>query len=361
MPPSFRRMGRFSAVLIVVGAILFGGWYAMRLSRPRGEGLRVSGNIEATEVNISFKIPGRVEQRRVDEGEPVRRGMIVAQLDTADLCAEVALRKAELEAASAALDELLAGSRPDEILAAKAVMEKAQATLAELKAGSRPQEIEAAKAEFTAAEVDRDRMKTELDRAADLQKRAAIAVEQYDQRFAAWRVAAQRSVAAAKRYDLVKEGPRREEIDQAQAALAQAQAQFRLVHDGPRREVKDQARARVEQAKASLQAAEIKLGYAAVTSPLDGVVLSKNAEPGEYVAPGTPIVTVADIENVWLRAYVDERDVGTDRVRLNDEAEVTTDAYPGKIYKGRVSFISSQEEFTPKIVQTNSSTASRST
>ena len=82
-------------------------------------------------------------------------------------------------------------------------------------------------------------------------------------------------------------------------------------------------------------------------------MLSKNIEPGEYVAPGTPVVTVADIENIWLRAYVDERDLGKRNVALGTQAEITTDAYPGKVYKGRVSFISSEQEFTPKTVQTN--------
>ena len=135
--------------------------------------------------------------------------------------------------------------------------------------------------------------------------------------------------------------------------MEQAQAQYRLVKEGPRKEDIDQGRAKVEQAKAALQSAETKLGYATVTSPLTGVVLSKNTEPGEYVAAGTPIVTVADIENVWLRAYVDERDLGKRNIVLGTEAEITTDAYPGKVYKGRVSFISSEQEFTPKSVQTN--------
>ena len=123
-------------------------------------------------------------------------------------------------------------------------------------------------------------------------------------------MANERYLQAMKRYDLVKEGPRQEEILQAKAAMEQAQAQYRLVKEGPRKEDIDQARAKVEQAKAALQAAETKLGYATVTLPLTGVVLSKNIEPGEYVAAGTPVVTVADIENLWLRAYVDERDLG---------------------------------------------------
>ena len=285
----------------------------------------------------------------------MHEGKPVAQLETADLQADLALRRAELHAAEAALAELLAGSRPDEIAAAEATMHKAEANYAELKAGSRPQEIAAAEAEFHAAEVDRDHLKRDLDRYEHLHQAdsGTISAEQLDRARAAYRMANERYLQAMKRYELVKEGPREEDIDQAKAAMEQAQAQYRLVKEGPRKEVIDQARAKVEQAKAALQAAETKLGYATVTSPLTGVVLSKNIEPGEYVAAGTPVVTVADIENVWLRAYVDERDLGKRNIALGSEAEITTDAYPGKVYKGRVSFISSEQEFTPKSVQTN--------
>ena len=119
---------------------------------------------------------------------------------------------------------------------------------------------------------------------------------------------------------------------------------------GPRKEDIDQAAARVRQAEAALKLAQTQLSYATVYAPLTGVVLSKNIEPGEYVAPGTPVVTVGDMVNVWLRGYIEERDLG--RVKYGQRAWITTDTYPGKKYEGRVSFISSEAEFTPKNVQT---------
>jgi HlyD family secretion protein len=119
---------------------------------------------------------------------------------------------------------------------------------------------------------------------------------------------------------------------------------------GPRQEDIDQGRARVAQAQAALQLVKTQLSYATVVSPLTGVVLSKNIEPGEYVAPGTAVVTVGDLVNVWLRAYIEETDLG--RVKVGQRASVTTDTYPGKRYEGRVSFIASEAEFTPKNVQT---------
>ncbi|MEI8373710.1 MAG: efflux RND transporter periplasmic adaptor subunit [Planctomycetota bacterium] len=344
----------FSGVAAIV-AIGVGSWYALHLAGRGDDSLHVSGNIEAIEVAISFKIPGRVDKRHVDEGELVYAGKPVAQLETADLQADLALHHGELQAAEAALAELVAGSRPDEIAASLAAMQKAQANYAALKTGSRSQEIAASEAEFRAAEADREHLKGDLDRAEKLQRTSpgAITPEQFDLAYAAYRMANSRYLQAMKRYEMVKEGPRQEDVQQGKAAMEQAQAQYRLIKDGPRKEVIHQALAKVQQAKAAVQAAETRLGYATVNSPLTGVVLSKNIEPGEYVAPGTPVVTVADIENVWLRAYIDERDLGKRNIALGTEAEITTDAYPGKVYQGRVSFISSEQEFTPKAVQTN--------
>ena len=149
---------------------------------------------------------------------------------------------------------------------------------------------------------------------------------------------------------LVKEGSRKGQIEQARAALAQAKAQYELVKAGPRKEDISQGRARLEQARATLMAAETQLSYATIYAPLTGVVLSKNIESGEYVAPGTAVVTVGDLVNVWLRAYIAESDLGV--VKVGQRAWVTTDTYPGRKYEGRVSFISSEAEFTPKNVQT---------
>ena len=149
---------------------------------------------------------------------------------------------------------------------------------------------------------------------------------------------------------LTQEGYRKEQIEQARFALAQAKAQYDLVKAGPRKEDIQQGRTRLEQARAALCAAEVQLSYAIVYSPLSGVVLSKNIEPGEYVAPGTAVVTIGDMVNVWLRGYVEEPDWG--RVKVGQRAWITTDTWPDKRYEGRVSFVAQEAEFTPKNVQT---------
>ncbi|TAM36089.1 efflux RND transporter periplasmic adaptor subunit [bacterium] len=112
----------------------------------------------------------------------------------------------------------------------------------------------------------------------------------------------------------------------------------------------DAGKAKVEQLKASLALAETRLGFAELASPLDGFILVKSSLSGEVVKSGTPVFTAVDLHNIWVTAYIDERDLG--RVKLNQAADVVTDTFPGKKYKGWVSFISSQAEFTPKFIQT---------
>ncbi|MCE5267069.1 MAG: efflux RND transporter periplasmic adaptor subunit [Planctomycetaceae bacterium] len=342
---------RVLAILIVLVAS-GGGYWALRQHRNvAADGrLRVSGNIEATEAQVAFKIAGRVEERLVDEGVVVERGQVIARLDTGDLQANVAMRKAEVGTARAALAELEAGSRVEEIAAAQAAWEKAAHGLADLEAGSRPQEIAAAEAGVAAAAADVKRQEADLRRFTTLFQRRTISAEEYDAARDACDVAREKYKQAVEQLKLVKEGPRKEQIEQARSALAQAKAQYDLVKAGPRTEDIQQAKARLQQAEASLRLSETQLSYATVYAPLTGVVLSKNIEPGEYVAPGTPVITVGDIVHIWLRAYIDEADKGL--VKYGQTAWVTTDTDPGKKYQGRVSFIADEAEFTPKNVQT---------
>jgi HlyD family secretion protein len=344
------KIGLLIALLVMATAAGLGYRYAARLAAHNGARIRVSGNIEVTDVAVAFRIPGRVEKRPIDEGELAQKGQLVAQLDTSDLQQEVAVRLAGLKAAEAAWAELKAGSRPEEIAAAKAAFEKAAAALADMEAGSRDEEIKAAEARVTKATAEKIRTEDQLRRYTQLFERRVLAPEDYESAQAAYRSAAAALQEATQQLNLARKPYRQEQLDQARAAKAQAQAQYDLVKAGPRQEEKDQARARVEEAQAALQRAKTQLGYATLVSPLSGVVLSKNVEPGEYVVPGTPVVTVGDLGSVWLRAYIDETDLG--RVKMGQPVRVTTDTYPDKQYRGRVSFIASEAEFTPKNVQT---------
>jgi HlyD family secretion protein len=200
----------------------------------------------------------------------------------------------------------------------------------------------------TKAEVDRWR--AEDARLRRLYQEKVVSTREFEAVSATYQTAYEKMQEAEEHLKLVVEGPRKEQIEQARAALSQAKARLDLVRKGPRQETIDRARAELQQAKESLALAETRLNYTTVVSPLTGIVLSENIEPGEYVSPGTPIVTVGDLLNVWVRAYINETDLG--RVKVGQKVRVTADSYPGKIYNGHVAFIASEAEFTPKNVQT---------
>jgi len=335
-------------VVVVAGLLLY--QYSRRNSRNDSHVIRVSGNIEVIDVELSFRIAGWVKERPIDEGQMMKPGQLAARLDSTELEEQVAMSEAELDSSRAALAELRAGSRPEEIAQAQAGVQRFKAALDELVAGSRPQEIAAAEAAVQAAGAEADRLKTDFDRIRKLRERNAATEQEYTTSKALHDGAAAKLREAQEQLKLVKEGPRVEKIEQARASLKEATERLTLVRKGPRQETIDQARAQVERMKQSLALAKTRLEYATLVSPISGVVLSKNIEPGEFVSPGTPIVTVGDLENVWVRAYISETDQGL--VKLGQKVRVTTDSYPLKVHWGVVSFIASEAEFTPKNVQT---------
>ena len=335
--------------VVLIGAGLLGRHLVIRL-RAGVEGIRVSGNIEVTDAEIGFKIAGLMRERLVSEGEPVTRGQVIARLESGDLERQLQLNQAEVRAAGAVLAELLAGPRPEEVAAAEATVQAVQARVDELVAGARPDEVRAAEAAEAGAAAGARLTELGLERVRQLLATQTVPPQEFDRAKAdAERAAAQLAQARAQ-LALVREGPRQEAITLVKAQLAEARQRCELVRKGVRSETIDQAKARVEQARAAAGLAEIRLGYATVFAPMDGLVLSDHVEPGEYVAPGTPVVTLGELAQVWLRAYVNETDLG--RVRVGQKVRVSTDTYPGTVYDGALSFLSSEAEFTPRNVQT---------
>jgi HlyD family secretion protein len=291
-----KSAARFAAVVLVITLATLPA--ACSRNGVRTGDVVLSGNIEVTDAQLGFKTPGRVAERLLSEGQRVSAGQLVARLDDAEQKEELALRRAELAAAEAAL--------------------------AELEAGSRPQEIASAEAALHSAEAESERVRLDFVRQQGLRGKDVISDRDFETAQAQLKVAEAHVAEAAERLKLVKEGPRVETIRQA--------------------------RARVEQARAAVALAGTHLDNTKLVSPLTGVVLSHNIEPGEYVSPGTPVVTVADTAHPWVRAYVNQTDLG--RVRLGQKVSVRTDTFPEKTYEGTIGFIASEAEFTPKTVQT---------
>lgn len=329
--------------------------------RDEGTGVRVSGNIELTEVDIAFKIPGRLVERAVGEGDPVQKGMVVARLDKEQLLAQ----RDRARAALASSESMLAQQRTSiayqgetlegQIQQRQAELRAAQAKLDELLAGSRSQEKQQAQAAVDRAQSEYDRAANDWKRAQALFAKEDISAADNDQYRNRYESADAQLKSAKEQLALVMEGPRKETISQARAMVGQGQAALRLA-EAQRLELKRRREELVTREtdiagrKADLQIIETQLNDTEAISPISGVTLVKSAEPGEILAAGTTVVKVGDIEHPWLRAYISERDLG--RVKLSDKANITTDSFPGKVYPGRVSFISAEAEFTPKQIQT---------
>ncbi len=294
-------MKRRIPVLILLAAVIAAGVYFYpRLAKKSGaeNQITLSGNIEAHESLLSFKVQGRIVDLPVEEGQSVEPSALLARLDDADYRQKVLIDEATVHVRESNLALSLAGTREQEVKASQQTMLDAEADLQEKKL-----DYDRAQRLFSKDEVsaqDRDLADTFLKRAQ-----------------AAFR-------AAEQRYNEAVEGSRKEDIAIARANLREANANRGL--------------------------SRVNLDYTILRSPAAGVITVRQAELGEVVVPGTPVVTLADLDHIWLRAYVAETDLG--RIRWGQEATVTTDTYPGKQYRGRISFISSSAEFTPKSVQT---------
>jgi len=286
-------------VLLVVAAgaalYFFPEWFQRA---PAESEMKLSGNIEAHESLVSFKVTGRIVELPVEEGQALKAGQLIARLDNDDYRQQVAMDEAALHVRTRQLDLALAGSRQ--------------------------QEIDAAKHSVDDARADLKQKEQDFERYDALYKRDEIPAQTRDQ--------AQTNVTRAK------------------ATLARLEQIYNELVEGTRQEEIAVDRANVSQASQNLGMSRIKLSYTTLTAPFDGVILVRQAELGEVTQLGTPVVTLADLDHIWVRVYVPETDLG--RVHWGQDVTVRTDTFPGKNYHGKVSFISSEAEFTPKSVQT---------
>jgi HlyD family secretion protein len=287
-------------LILLCAAIAAGVYYYPRFAKkpePANQ-LTLSGNIEAHESLVGFKVEGRIVELPVEEGQQIEQDALLARLEDADLKQKVRIDEDTVRVRESNLALTLAGTRQQELKATQQSMIDAQADLDE-------------------KQLDNDRMQKLFAKdevSAQDRDLAATALKRADATFK----------AAQQRYNEALEGSRKEDIAIAQANL--------------------------NEAGASLGLSRVNLTYSVLRAPSTGVITVRQAELGEVVAPGTPVVTIADLDHIWLRAYIAETDLS--RIHWGQDAVITADTYPGKQYHGRISFIASDAEFTPKSVQT---------
>jgi HlyD family secretion protein len=290
--------------IVAVAALAAGALWLVRSGRlGAGAGraartLTLYGNVDIRQVELGFRVPGRLRSMLREEGQEVKAGELLAELDPVSARQELEAREAELALQEATLERTVAGSRPAEVARGKAAVEEA-----------------------TAAAKD---ARLELERSRQLLSTGATTRAGHD-----------RAVAASL---------------QAEARLASATESYRLLVQGSRKEDIDAARAAVRLAGARVASARTTLDDTRLLAPSDGVVISRVREPGAIVSPNDVVYVVSLTRSVWVRAYVSEPQLGL--LRPGQEVAVLADSAPSRRVKGHVGFISPTAEFTPKSVET---------
>jgi multidrug resistance efflux pump len=341
-------------ILTIVGVLAVGG-LALGCWGRFGTGpetLRLPGVVENQQVRLSSKVGGRVARVAVAEGEVVEPGRPLVYFDVPELQAQREQTVARLAASYAELDRARNGARTEEKDATKAAVDSAAARLERLRAGARKEELDQARSDLESAEAELKRSAPELERTVQLLRGRAAARADYDAALAAQGRLQGMADSARAKLALLLAGTRPEEIAEAEAELARARANHKLLLAGTREEDIAAAEARVAELKARLHELDINLEEAVVRAPEKAVVEVVSVRKGDVVAAGQSVVRVLRAEDLWVKVFVPETDLG--RVRLNQAVTVTIDAYPGRQFQGRVQQIASISEFTPRNVQSAS-------
>jgi HlyD family secretion protein len=290
-----RQFILLAVVLFVAGLTV---WRFESVPDTEPAELTLQGNIDVRQVNLSFKVEGRIDALAVDEGDAVKAGQVVATLDKRYF--------------------------DDDLRAARARRSNAAATLARLEHGSRPEEIAQARAQTAEREATLNRANEDYQRARRLLSTGAMAREEFDLR--------------------------RSAFEEAEARLKTARESQRLVDIGPRQEDIDAARAQLATEEAAVIQSERRLADSRLIAPNDGIILTRAREKGAILQAGETVFALTLISPVWVRTYANEPDLGF--IQPGMTAAITTDSFPDRQYQGHVGFVSPTAEFTPKTVET---------
>jgi HlyD family secretion protein len=323
---------------------------------PFGNGkvLTLPGIVEIQEVRLGSKIGGRVAKLSVAEGQIVSRGQKLLELEAPELASQRDQQKARVQQAQADLERIMNGPREEEKRAAQAAADAAKARYDKMMEGWREEEKRQVQSEWETADADLKQAMEDLARVADLYRTKSLARADYDAALATRDRARGRANTAKAKLDMYRLGNRKEDKDEARAEWQKAQANADLTYNGSREEDKALARAKLAETQAKLDEIETNLKEAVVNVPDapqfgKAVVEVLAVRPGDLVQPGQPVVRMLCAEDLWVKIFVPETKLGL--ITLHQDAEVTMDSYPGKVFQGRVIQRASISEFTPRNVQ----------
>jgi HlyD family secretion protein len=311
--------------------------------------ISVTGSLQTLDdVMLSAKIPGKIANVFVREGDSVRAGQVVVQQDTKDLEAQLRQAEAALKSARARLQqaqtalELQPTQNETSLRQAEAALEAAKARLRALETGARRQERQQVEQQVASAKANLENAQANLERVRRLYQQDAVSRQQLDAAQTAYDIALAQYRTAQEQLSLVQEGPRQEEIDAQRALVKQAEEAVRLARTGDlqlrvRQDEVNAAKALVAQAEAGLFYARQQYESAFIRSPMNGTVAMRAAQPGQMAGAGTPLLRIVNLNAIFFEARVSETEVRY--VRVGQPVTVTVDAYPGKMFRGVVSRI----------------------
>lgn len=280
-------------VLIVILAIALGAT-GYKLYHRQAAGITATGTIEVTRADITSKVSGYITKMQLKEGDAVQAGQVVLQIARPDLTAQ--------------------------LLRDEAALTKAQIQLRDLEKGARSQELSQASAAVGSAQSVFEKAEADLTRYQTLYEQGAVATQQLDNARSSYEVAYQ--------------------------SLVSAKANLALVSEGNRPDTIEAQRVEVERNKAIVDTSHTQINDTVIRSPLDGLVLTKNFEDGEYVNAGTAIATIGNMKDCWVKIYVSSTQLG--QIKVGQQTDVMIDSFPDKVFRGTIKEISQNAEFTPR-------------
>lgn len=345
---------RVRIIAIVVLLIVVGGAYylyttgnlplSLPFADPASDSTVVSGFIESDQIKIASEMSGRISALPVDEGSTVKAGQTLVQLDPALLNAQIAQAQSAVDTAKAQLAQIQNGPRASDVSAAKAALAAAQQNYDKVRAGPTADQLAALKAQVDNAKAALDQAQAAFDRVGgDTNPMIGMAPQSV-----ALQQASNNFKAAMSAYNDALSHPTASELAAARSQVDQAQAALdRLT---PTADSIAVAQAQVKQAQDALAVLQVQASKLTITSPTNGVVAQRMVNLGELASPGSPLLMITQLDPVKLTIYVPETRLG--EIKLGDEIGVQVDSFPERVFKGRVVYISSQAEFTPRNVQT---------
>ncbi|MGB6495884.1 MAG: efflux RND transporter periplasmic adaptor subunit [Candidatus Acidiferrum sp.] len=329
-------MNRKGVFILVLAALILGGT-AVYATWFRGDSaLHGSGTVEARDVRVGSEVGGRIDKVLVREGDTVKPGQVLVTFDDKELLAS-------LDQSRAAAEKAVRGYRPEEIAEARAAAAQAKADYEMRANGYRKEDIAAAQADVERAAADEVRARLDYQRYDALAKKDLVSKQQLDAAEASWKMALAQQQNFQHKLDELKRGYRPEEIASAKANYEEKLATLEKYERGNRHED-------VDLAKAAYSYDEAKFRERQVIAPSEATVEVLDVRPGDLIAPNTPVATLLEKDQIYVRIYIPETEIG--RVHVGEKADVRVDSFPNTVFDGIVEQINQQAEFLPRNVQT---------